>query len=177
MRTRWLGAILGMVILAAGATSVGATGAIHAHARIVDASGAAIGWAALTEDATGRLHLSVHVDGLATGRHGIHIHAVGICEGPTFATAGGHHNPLGVEHGLDNPAGAHAGDLPNLIVNVAGRGRLVASTDRATLSAGLVSLIDADGSAIIIHANEDDQVHSPTGNSGGRIACGVIQAD
>jgi Cu-Zn family superoxide dismutase len=84
---------------------------------------------------------------------------------------------LGHQHGLDNPHGAHGGDLPNLVVNAAGQGHLNATTDRATLSSGQVSLFDADGSSLIIHAAEDDQVTDPTGNSGGRIACGVIQLD
>jgi Cu-Zn family superoxide dismutase len=118
----------------------------------------------------------VQVEGLAPGRHGIHLHAIGQCVGPAFASAGGHHNPLGVQHGLDNPAGAHAGDLPNLEVNVAGRGHLDAVSHHAALSDGPVSLLDADGSAIVIHASEDDQVTNPTGNSGARIACGVIEA-
>lgn len=71
--------------------------------------------------------------------------------------------------------GAHAGDLPNLVVNEAGRGKLDAVSHLATLSSGPVSLLDADGSAIVIHANEDDQVTDPTGNSGARVACGVIE--
>ena len=103
------------------------------------------------------------------------IHAVGSCT-PTFAAAGGHYNPFTREHGLDNANGPHAGDLPNLEVNVAGRGHLDAVSHHATLSGGPVSLFDADGSAIVIHANEDDQVTNPTGNSGARIACGVIEA-
>jgi Cu-Zn family superoxide dismutase len=153
-----------------------AAGASHAAATIVDTNGAAIGSAALTQDAAGRLHLNVHVDGLAPGRHGIHLHAVGSCIGPTFASAGGHVNPLGAEHGLENPYGAHAGDLPNLNVNVAGQGHLAAVSDRATIGGGPLSLLDADGSALIIHLNEDDQVTNPTGNSGPRIACGVLEA-
>jgi Cu-Zn family superoxide dismutase len=170
------------IVAAAGAigwtvASVAASGATHATATIVDASGAVVGRAQLTEDATGRLHLNVHVDGLTPGLHGIHLHAVGQCVGPAFTSAGGHHNPLGAQHGLDSPAGAHAGDLPNLIVNVQGRGHLDATSDRATLSIGPVSLFDADGSALVIHAAEDDQVTNPTGNSGARVACGAIVAD
>jgi superoxide dismutase, Cu-Zn family len=170
------------IVAAAGAigwtvASVAASGATHATATIVDASGAVVGRAQLVEDATGRLHLNVHVEGLTPGLHGIHLHAVGQCVGPAFTSAGGHHNPLGAQHGLDSPAGAHAGDLPNLIVNVQGRGHLDATSDRATLSIGPVSLFDADGSALVIHAAEDDQVTNPTGNSGARVACGAIVAD
>ena len=164
------------VIISWTVATAAASGATSASAVIVDGTGATVGWARLNEDAAGRLHLNVQVEGLPSGRHGIHLHAIGSCIGPAFASAGGHHNPLGAEHGLGNPAGAYAGDLPNLQVNIAGRGHLDAVTDRATLSMGPVSLLDGDGSAIIIHAAEDDQVTNPTGNSGARIACGVIQA-
>jgi Cu-Zn family superoxide dismutase len=119
--------------------------------------------------------VNVHVDGMTPGRHGIHIHAVGLCEPATFGSALGHHNPLGTTHGLDSESGGHAGDLPNLVVNPAGIGRLDATTDRATLSAGATSVFDANGSALVIHAGPDDQVTDPTGNSGARVACGVIE--
>lgn len=175
-RTPVLVGLFGALLIGASIGVAGAAGAPHASATVVDATGHAIGWAKLTEDANGRLHLNVKVEGLAPGRHGVHLHAVGLCEGPLFASAGGHHDPIGVEHGLDNPAGAHAGDLPNLIVNGAGRGHLDATSHHATLSPGPVSLLDANGAAIVIHEFEDDQVSNPTGNSGGRIACGVIDA-
>jgi Cu-Zn family superoxide dismutase len=151
-------------------------GAHHASATLYSPAGEVVGWARLTEDASGVVHVNVKVQGLVPGLHGLHLHAVGACS-PTFAAAGGHHNPLGHQHGLENPNGPHSGDLPNLAVNGAGQGRLNATTERATLSAGPVSLFDADGSAPVIHAAEDDQVTDPTGNSGGRIACGVIQLD
>jgi Cu-Zn family superoxide dismutase len=169
-------ALTGMLIAGAAAG-----GAAHASATFVDASGAVVGWARLVEDATGLVHINVQVQGLAPGRHGIHIHANGAC-GPTFAAAGGHYNPLAHEHGLDNPAGAHAGDLPNLIVNAEGNGHLDATTDRVTISAGITTLFDstpgAVGSAFIIHQNEDNQVtNADNGGSGPRIACAVIEAN
>ena len=175
-RHRLIGPLVGLAILGLTAGVAAAGGSTHAEARIIDGTGQTIGWAQLTEDAAGQLHMNVQVAGLTIGRHGIHLHAIGQCVGPAFASAGGHHNPLGAEHGLDNPAGAHAGDLPNLVVNVAGRGHLDAVSHHATLSSGPVSLFDADGSAIVIHAFEDDQVTNPTGNSGVRVACGVIEA-
>ncbi len=174
-RHRLIGPLVGLAILGLTAGVAAAGGSTHAEARIVGADGQTIGWAQLTEDAAGQLHMNVQVAGLTVGRHGIHLHAVGQCVGPTFASAGAHHNPLGAQHGLDNPLGAHAGDLPNLVVNVAGRGHLDVVSPHATLSSGPVSLLDADGSAIIIHALEDDQVTNPTGNSGARVACGVIE--
>jgi Cu-Zn family superoxide dismutase len=123
------------------------------------------------------VHVNVQVEGLSPGLHGIHIHAVGSCVAPTFASAGGHYNPLSHQHGLENPNGPHAGDLPNLVVDVSGHGRLQAMTDRVTLSPGIATLLDGDGSALIIHANPDDQVTDVgNGGSGPRIACGVIEA-
>jgi Cu-Zn family superoxide dismutase len=153
-------------------------GALHASATLVNPGGRVLGFAHFIEDATGRVHVNVHVKGLSPGPHGIHIHAVGECDGtttPPFTSAGGHYNPYGREHGLENPEGPHAGDLPNLVVNRAGVGHLNTVTDRVSLSAGPATLFDADGSALIIHAQPDDQMTHPTGGSGGRIACGVIE--
>jgi len=173
----WAGLAL-LVMVSAGTA---ANGAAHAGGTFIDATGQAIGWVRLVEDGTGRVHVNVHVAGLTPGLHGIHIHAIGACS-PTFAAAGGHYNPLGHQHGLDNPNGAHAGDLPNLIVNAEGVANLNATTDRVTISPGPTTLFDstplAVGSAFIIHANEDDQVTDATnGNSGARVACAVIEAE
>lgn len=159
------------------AASVLAGGASHASATFVDATGNTVGWATLVEDGTGRVHVNVHVAGLAPGLHGIHIHAVGSCS-PTFAAAGGHYNPETHQHGLENPSGPHAGDLPNLSVNTAGAGHLDATTDQVTIGSGPATLFDADGSALMIHANPDDQVtDAGNGGSGGRIACAVIESE
>jgi Cu-Zn family superoxide dismutase len=163
-----------LAILLAASVAAGRDGAHHAAGTFVDATGATVGWVQLTEDRTGIVHVNVKVTAMAAGLHGIHIHAVGACA-PTFAAAGGHYNPLGHQHGLDNPAGPHAGDLPNLTVNEAGAGRLNARTDRVTLSDGPATLFDGDGSAFIIHANQDDQVTDVgNGGSGARVACAVI---
>ncbi len=179
MRSRFLltlAATAGL-LLAVGAPLASAGGTHHAAASFVDASGTTIGWARLVEDARGVVHVNAHVAGLTPGLHGLHIHAVGACS-PTFAAAGPHFNPEAHQHGLDNPDGPHAGDLPNLIVNDEGVGHLNATTDRVTLGGGVDSLFDADGSALIIHANEDDQVTNATnGNSGARVACAVLEPD
>jgi len=163
-----------LAILLAATAVAGPDSVRHAHGTFVDASGAKIGSVHLTQDRHGVVHVRVKVKGLTPGLHGIHIHAVGSCT-PTFLAAGGHYNPLGLEHGLDNPFGPHAGDLPDLVVNDRGKGRLNAKTDRVTLTAGTATLFDVDGSAFIIHANPDDQVTNiGNGGSGPRIACAVI---
>jgi Cu-Zn family superoxide dismutase len=156
-----------------------AGGAAHAEATLRDAAGAEVGTARLTEDAAGRLHVTVHVRGVAPGRHGLHLHAVGACAagaGAPFASAGGHHNPAGREHGRRNPLGHHAGDLPNVEANAAGVGRLAATVGAFTLA----SLADADGTALVLHQNEDDERTNAgplgPGNSGPRVACGVVAA-
>lgn len=173
-----LGAVVAVTVAFAGASVAG--GATRASATFVNATGDEIGWARLVEDTSGIVHVNVHVKGLTPGLHGIHIHGIGACA-PTFAAAGPHYNPLARLHGLSNPDGAHAGDLPNLIVNEDGVGHLDATTDRVTLTNGPTTLFDATanavGSAFIIHANEDDQVTDATnGGSGARVACGVIVA-
>jgi Cu-Zn family superoxide dismutase len=166
-----------MAVPAVGAQ--GAGGALHATAELKSTANVVVGWAGFTEDANGILHVNVHVKGLAAGLHGIHIHRLAGCTSPTFGDAGTHHSLTGQVHGLDDPPGAHAGDLPNLVVNGAKIGHLNTTSDRATLSAGPFSVFDADGSALVIHADEDNQEGSTTnttGNSGSRIACGIIVA-
>ncbi len=180
-RRRLIAPLVGLAILALTSGSAVAGGATHASARIISDANQTIGWARFTEDAAGRLHVNVKVAGLTAGLHGSHIHAAGVCTVgtvPTFSSASTHHNPTGALHGLDDPAGAHAGDLPNMVLNGAGRGHLDTVSDRATLSPGLLSVFDANSSAIVIHALEDDQEStSATGNSGARVTCGVIVAD
>ncbi|MBI5878222.1 MAG: superoxide dismutase family protein [Chloroflexi bacterium] len=166
------GALIGFC-LAAWAGSAAAQTA-SATAELKNAAGQVVGTATLVQ-ASGGVRVTASVKGLQAGKHGIHIHAVGKCEGPDFTTAGGHFNPDGKQHGAQNPAGAHAGDLPNLTVAVDGSGAYDATAAKATLASGAPnSLFDADGSALVIHLSEDDEKTDPTGNSGARIACGVI---
>jgi superoxide dismutase, Cu-Zn family len=105
------------------------------------------------------------------GPYGMHVHAVGRCDLPDFASAGPHWNPAGKQHGQDNPAGAHAGDLPN--INFRFGVANSASADIAGMS--LAELMDADGAAIVIHEKADDYKTDPSGNSGKRIICGVFE--
>jgi Cu-Zn family superoxide dismutase len=145
----------------------------RATAELKDKDGKNVGSASLREEPDGVL-VRVEVKGLTPGLHAVHVHAVGKCEGPAFATAGGHFNPTQKKHGFKNAEGAHAGDLPNMLVAKDGSGRFEALTDAITLRPGSLSVFDSDGSAIVIHATSDDYMTDPAGNSGDRIACGVI---
>jgi Cu-Zn family superoxide dismutase len=120
---------------------------------------------------SGGVSFRIDASGLPHGIHGIHVHAVGRCEGPEFTSAGPHWNPAGKKHGMNNPAGPHAGDMPN--VEVAANGVLGATV--VLPGASMASLLDADGAALVLHAAPDDYVTDPSGNSGARIACAVIQ--
>jgi Cu-Zn family superoxide dismutase len=113
--------------------------------------------------------LAIKATGLPPGSHGLHVHEKGLCDGPGFASAGGHWNPTGRQHGRDNPAGAHMGDLPNLEIDASGRGS-------AAIPLGVAGqgLTDPDGAALVVHAKGDDYRTDPSGNSGTRIACAVI---
>ena len=119
---------------------------------------------------SGGVTFRIDATSLPHGIHGIHVHPIGRCDPPDFSTAGTHWNPTNKEHGLHNPNGPHAGDMPN--VTVAANGVL---GEAVTLpNATLAQLLDADGSSIMIHANADDYVSQPAGNSGAKIACAVI---
>jgi Cu-Zn family superoxide dismutase len=145
----------------------------RARAEIKSAQGKSVGTASLRETKDGLL-IIVNAKGLPEGLHAVHIHSVGKCEGPAFTSAGPHFNPINKKHGLENPAGPHAGDLPDMYVEKNGVGRYEVLLDRITLGSEETSIFDADGSAIVIHVTADDNVTDPTGNSGDRIACGVI---
>ena len=145
----------------------------RATAELRNASGQVVGMATFTQTDGGVL-IVVEAKGLPPGPKGVHIHEVGKCEPPQFTSAGGHFNPGKKQHGSMNPQGPHAGDLPNMTVAQDGTGRMETTTDRVTLTTGAMSLFDADGSALVVHAGPDDFMTDPTGNSGGRSLCGVV---
>lgn len=118
----------------------------------------------------GGIAIAVTAMGLTAGDRGIHVHTTGQCEGPKFETAGGHWNPVGAEHGLSNPQGAHYGDMPNLTIAGDGSGTMEYMIDNTSLA----EMLDEDGAAVIIHAGADDQMTDPSGDSGDRVACGVF---
>jgi Cu-Zn family superoxide dismutase len=165
-------AVLVTVGFAMGSGTVWAVGE-RAAAPLRNAEGQVLGMAIFTQEAQG-VRISVTVKGLSPGEHGIHIHSVGKCEPPDFLSAGPHFNPTNKKHGLTNPEGPHAGDLPNLVVGEDGSAVYEHITDRVTLTPGELSLFDEDGSSLVIHAGPDDQMTDPAGNSGARVLCGVI---
>jgi superoxide dismutase, Cu-Zn family len=144
---------------------------------LVNASGQTIGTVRAWQTAGG-VTFRVDATGLPHGLHGIHVHSVGRCDPPDFASAGAHWNAAGRHHGFNNPQGPHAGDLPNVEVAANGvLGQAVTLPGAALTGTPGVSgvLLDADGAALVIHAGADDYATDPSGNSGARIACAVIQ--
>jgi Cu-Zn family superoxide dismutase len=144
-----------------------------ASAALFDAAGKPIGTATVRAGRDG-LRVRVRITGAPAGERGIHIHAIGKCDPPGFQSAGGHWNPGGRQHGRDNPQGVHQGDLPNIIVKPSGKGSLSFTVPAAALT-GEAALLDADGAALVIHEKADDYRTDPTGNSGGRVICGVFR--
>jgi Cu-Zn family superoxide dismutase len=142
-----------------------------ATAALRTSAGASVGHATAAEVAGG-VRFTADVTGLPPGTHGIHVHTVGACDAPDFTTAGPHWNPQATKHGTMNPQGPHKGDMPNLLVGADGRGTVAVTIPAATMD----GVLDADGAAIVVHANADDLMTDPSGSSGARIACGVFQA-
>jgi Cu-Zn family superoxide dismutase len=141
-------------------------------ARVVDSTGQSIGSASLLPSSRGPL-LLIRLTVVPSGTHGLHLHESARCDPPGFESAGPHLNPAQRQHGLRNPAGPHLGDLPNVRASAAGEIDTTLVLDRAVLGTGAVGP-GAPGRALVLHARADDLVTDPTGNSGGRIACGVL---
>ena len=155
----------------AGAGNTQSVGARQAMAMLRTSGGAAAGTAIARETPEG-IAVTVSALGLPPGRHGVHIHMTGRCDPPAFESAGGHWNPTDQQHGLMDPAGQHAGDMPNLEVRTDGAGTL----DYTLAGGSFDGLLDDDGAALVVHADADDQQTDPSGNSGGRIACGLFES-
>lgn len=166
--------LLGVAAMLAGCASAPAERVpLSAEATLKDKEGKQVGVATFIETPEG-VRVAVTGYRLPPGAHGLHIHAVGLCEPPEFTSAGAHFNPGGKQHGRMNPAGPHAGDLPNMVVAASGEGGIDITTKAITLGPGSSSVLGDKPTSLVLHANPDDDKTDPTGNSGGRIACGVI---
>lgn len=172
---------VGLVAFTAGCATLqqAARSVATATVTLTDISGSPRGTAVLLQDIEGMVSVQLRGIALPPGTKGIHFHAVGRCDNQgegAFATAGPHYNPESKRHGLSSVDGPHAGDMPNIVVRDDGTVNADLQTDRVTLTEGPRSLFDADASALIIHAGPDDQITDPSGNSGARIACGVVRS-
>lgn len=143
-------------------------------ADLARANGSWAGVATISKRSDG-IFLSLSAEAPAAGTFGMHLHAVGKCQGPEFATAGPHWNPTMKQHGRDNPMGAHNGDLPNVVAGADNKLVLEQRLDDIILE-GPGGLLDTDGAALVIHEKADDYLTDPSGNSGKRIICGVFKS-
>jgi Cu-Zn family superoxide dismutase len=172
----WIGSALALGIAGCATAPESAdsgNGGAALAADVRDASGRTLARAHATQNGDD-IRIHVEAAGLPQGAYAAHVHTIGRCDGPDFTSAGPHWNPAGRQHGKDNPAGMHKGDLPNLLVGANGQGSFEFTIPGAQVSGGNPALLDADGSAVMIHASPDDYRTDPTGNAGGRIACGVL---
>jgi Cu-Zn family superoxide dismutase len=160
-------------VIVTGMLGTADAGAQTARADLTDANGKRVGEATLEQRGDG-VRVAATFTGLPPGTRALHIHEVGKCE-PPFESAGGHFNPTDRQHGKENAQGAHAGDLPNIQVTPNSPVKVETVARDVSLGAGKGGLLDADGSALVVHEGADDYKSDPAGNAGKRIACGVIR--
>jgi Cu-Zn family superoxide dismutase len=167
---RWIGmAAVGM--LTAGCASMMASGP-SATATLEATKGNTVGGKVVFVQKGDKVFVTANVSGLAPGPHGFHIHEKGDCSSGDGMSAGGHFNPLGKPHGAPSTPDHHAGDMPMLVADGAGNAALTAELDVIAVGAGATDIV---GKSVIVHKDPDDFKTQPTGNSGARVACGVIR--
>ncbi|HEY1815431.1 MAG TPA: superoxide dismutase family protein [Kofleriaceae bacterium] len=162
--------VFALAVLLPAAALAGSTKVV---VKLADAKGADVGTATLTSASKG-VSIALNLHGLTPGQHAIHVHQTAKCDAPDFKSAGGHFNPDSKRHGMKNPQGPHAGDMPNFTADAKGNAKATVVAPGVTLGTDAHSVFTGGGTALVIHAKADDMKTDPSGNAGDRIACGTI---